>query len=363
MSGFDSIDDWFRDTPFISPSASGAKGFNTKRDKARSSGSHTPVRRGGHGLAGRKSRLANQASVRKKAPEVMVKITGSSKGLGTARNHIDYISRNGDVELMTEQGEVLKGNRAVREYKELLRMEQIPEESDKREFLHVIFSMPKDTSVSGLKEAVSSFCKEEFSNRRYVMAFHDDTDHRHVHVCVGTRDIERADEPRLSPRKADLRNWRESFAEQLRDVGIEAAASPRNVRFNHKKGRNFVVEKIDRSAAKPGGKSRQFSKVAVERTLEQASALRSGVRPSNPAQVSIEKSRTKVLDKWQEVLKREIGTGNTQGIAEVKNILAEGLKPVSSRAQDAYDSGIAKTHIEAEDKKQKGSSADIDLSH
>lgn len=361
--GFDSVDDWFRDTPFISPSAKGAKGFNAKRDKARSSGSHTPARRGGHGVIGRKSRLANQASVRKKAPEVMVKITGSSKGLGTARNHIDYISRNGDVELETEQGDLLKGNRAVREYKEWLRMEQIPEESGKREFLHVIFSMPKDTQVSGLKEAVSSFCKEEFSNRRYVMAFHDDTDHRHVHVCVGTRDIERADEPRLSPRKSDLRNWRESFAAQLRDIGIEAAASPRNVRFNHKKGRNFVVEKIDRSAVTPDGTVRPRSKVGAERTSAQDRALRSGARPVNPAQPSIEKMRTKVIGKWEEVLRRQIDTGNTQGAAEVKSIIADGLKPILSRSQENYDSRIAQSPVEVGDKKPKVSSVDFDISH
>ncbi|MCZ0211403.1 relaxase/mobilization nuclease domain-containing protein, partial [Streptomyces sp. UMAF16] len=326
-------------------------GFNTKRDKARSTGSFSPVRRGGHGLRGRKSRVANQASVRKKAPEVMVKITGSSKGLATARNHIDYISRNGDVELITEQGEILAGNRAIRDYKELLRLEQIPESSSKREFLHVIFSMPKDTQVSGLKEAVSNFCKEEFSNRRYVMAFHDDTDHRHVHVCVGTRDIERADEPRLSPRKSDLRTWRESFAAQLRDVGIEAAASPRNIRFNHKKGRNFVVDKIDSR-----GQSEVSKRMLTQEKLD--------ARPVNPAQASMEKIRTKVLSNWNDVLKQEIATNNTQGIAEVKSIIETGLRPVSSRSQDSFDEKI-KANTPSTDKQEKSSSAedDFDMSH
>lgn len=358
MAGFDIVDDWFKDAPFISPSTKGAKGVNTKRDKARSSGSSSPARRGGHGTRGRKSRAANLASVRRKAPEVMVKITGSSKGLATARNHIDYISRNGDVELINEQGESIQGNRAVRDYKELLRMEQIPENSSKREFLHVIFSMPKETPIKGLKDAVSNFCKEEFSNRRYVMAFHDDTDHRHVHVCVGTRDIDRADEPRLSPRKSDLRGWRESFAEQLRDVGIDAAASPRSIRFNHKKGRNFVVEKIDSSSSRNGQARR--SKVTSERSASQDDALRTGVRPVNPAQSRIESTRSKVLRNWQAVLQREIEAGNAAGIAEVQSLIESGQKPASSRSQDVFDSR-ASGQLTTGDQKPK-TSFDPDIS-
>jgi hypothetical protein len=46
------------------------------------------------------------------------------------------------------------------------------------------------------------------------MAFQGNTDHTHVHVCVNTRDIDRADEPRLSPRKADLFRWRLGFADK-----------------------------------------------------------------------------------------------------------------------------------------------------
>jgi len=358
--GFDSVDDWFSGNPFVSPSSKGAKGVSTKRDKARSSGSHAPSRRGGQGARGRSARSANQSSVRKKAPEVMVKITGSSKGLATARNHLDSISRNGDVELVTEQGESLKGNRAVRDYKELLRMEQIPEESNKREFLHVVFSMPKDTEVNGLKEAVSNFCKEEFGNRRYVMAFHADTDHRHVHVCVGTRDIDRADEPRLSPRKGDLRNWREDFAAQLRDVGIDAAASPRSVRFNHKKSKNFVVGKIDESAK--SDRTARPSKVVVARTQEQETALRTGVRPGNPAQPMIEQTRDKVLSKWQEVLNARIAAGDKQGAEEVKSIMEMGLKPVSSRQQDAFDDVVTVISDKNTVVKQKDVSDDFGIS-
>lgn len=347
MGIFDSVDDWFKDS-LGGVSRKGAKGFNTRRDKARSSGSSSPSRRGGKAsLVGRKARLANRASVKSKAPEVMVKITGSSKGLATARNHIDYISRNGAVELVDESGEVISGNRAVRDYKELLRIQQIPEESNKREFLHVIFSMPKNTPVDEMKEAVANFCKDEFSNRRYVMAFHDDTDHRHVHVCVGTRDIDRADEARLSPRKQDLRDWRMSFAAELRDVGIEAAASPRSVRFNEKKGRNFQVTQIDRASAKSSGeKSRPPSKVTTAAKHELSAALEKGVRPVNPAQVALEKSRDKVAGKWLEVLQADLSTQNAKGIGEVQKMLAEGEKAPSSRSQDAFDAAIKANVVE-----------------
>jgi type IV secretory pathway VirD2 relaxase len=44
----------------------------------------------------------------------------------------------------------------------------------------------------------------------------------HVHISVGA---EGRDGKRLNPRKEALHRWRETFAEKLRDRGIEAEAS------------------------------------------------------------------------------------------------------------------------------------------
>ena len=106
MAAFDSIDGWFDEGFRISQSRKAAKGYSSSRDKRRTSSSGSPSPRGGMSTSGGSGvKKANIKSVLSKAPEVMVKITGSSKGLNSAKNHIDYISRNGKIDLVDETGE------------------------------------------------------------------------------------------------------------------------------------------------------------------------------------------------------------------------------------------------------------------
>jgi hypothetical protein len=184
---FDSIDGWFE------------KGFRvrqqravtTRRDRVRAQCGYRPASNAGVKFsAGAKSQ--NVRSVIRRAPEVMVKVTGSSSGTRSVKDHLDYISRNGKLELTDENGESIQGRQALFDYRQQLKAAQIPDESKKREFLHVVFSMPAGTPANGTRDAVARFCQEEFANRRYVLALHDDTDHTHVHLCVNTRDIKRA---------------------------------------------------------------------------------------------------------------------------------------------------------------------------
>ncbi|MDC6409592.1 relaxase/mobilization nuclease domain-containing protein [Xylella fastidiosa subsp. multiplex] len=220
----------------------------------------------------------------RKAPEVMVKITGSSSGLATVKHHLDYISRNGKVELTNESGETIQGRDELKALREQMKASQVPNESNKREYLHVLFSMPPGTPEKAMREAVMQFCQEEFANRRYVAALHDDTDHTHVHVCVGTWDIDRADEPRLSPRKADLFRWRQGFADKLRENGIDAAASERRHRFNHRKPENPVVRQIRADNPKSAVyNERRAKEKALERAMKATARQETGsASPPHP---------------------------------------------------------------------------------
>ena len=75
------------------------------------------------------------------------------------------------------------------------------------------------------------------------MVLHTHQANPHVHLSVRA---EGKDGQRLNPRKADLRRWRETFAEKLRELGIEAEASPqitrggsrRTERLWHRKARD-----------------------------------------------------------------------------------------------------------------------------
>jgi hypothetical protein len=60
-----------------------------------------------------------------------------------------------------------------------------------------------------------------------VMVLHDHQANPHVHLSVRAASKQGK---RLNPRKADLQRWRETFAERLRERGIDAEASPQITR-------------------------------------------------------------------------------------------------------------------------------------
>lgn len=338
---------------------------NTNRDARRSVGGN-PAKRGNVNLS-KNAKSDNIKSVIRKSPEVVIKITGNSSGLKTVKHHLEYISRNGDVDLVDQDGNVIHGLKQIKDLRENYKNAQIPQESNKREFLHVMFSMPKGTSADDLKLAVKNFAKEEFSNRQYVMAFHGDTDKPHVHICINTRDFDRADEPRLSPRKADLAHWRQGFAEKLRELGVDAAASDRSTRFKYRKSEHSAIRQIraDNPTSPAFNKKRQEAKQfnrlinASEKpqsafvgalrpprtpkvydavTAELKAAIKSGQRPINPHSEAINKSQQKHLTAWREVARNLAKEGNQELSDQVNVLISDGSKDVISRNQALFDS-------------------------
>jgi hypothetical protein len=352
MAAFDPLDAWFEKGFRIRKQ----KPATVKGDRIRGGGGKRPIPIGHVRFSGN-AKTGNARAIVQRAPEVMVKITGSSSGTDTAKHHVDYISRNGDVELENERGEVIDRKDLMQE----LKASQVPSESGKREFLHVLFSMPPGTPEKELKDSVREFCKEEFANRQYVIALHRDTDHVHCHVCVGTRDIYRANEPRLSPKKADLSRWRLGFADKLREHGIDAAASERRHRFQHRRSEHPVIRQIrsenpdsavynQRRAEGQAGKAPRPPRVPkVYQALgeEIRVALLTGKRPENPAQGQIERNRDAARKVWQAVGK-ELEVGGQKGLADkVRALLRDAEKPIISRNQELFDQ--AKTRDKAKE--------------
>ncbi|MBY8609049.1 relaxase/mobilization nuclease domain-containing protein [Burkholderia arboris] len=167
------------------------------------------------------------------APEVMVKISNKAsgpQGMGVVRRHLKYISRNGCVELEDQDEYLITGRQALDALLEQWHVGGwgIPQESKRRETLNVLLSMPPGTGRQAVWDAARAFAHETFGDGRpYVFAKHDDEAHPHVHMSVHTRG---PDGRRLNPRKRDLHQWREAFAQQLRAHGIDANATPKMVR-------------------------------------------------------------------------------------------------------------------------------------
>jgi hypothetical protein len=139
-----------------------------------------------------------------------------------------------------------------------------------------MLSMPAGTPAHGLQEAVRAFARTELWNHRYVMVLHTHQANPHIHLAVRA---EGKDGRRLNPRKADLRRWRETFAERLRERGIEAEASPQITR-----GGSRRTERLWHRKARDEGRNR-------------------GPHEGEQAPVKLTRSRREAAQAWCEIAK------------------------------------------------------------
>jgi hypothetical protein len=174
------------------------------------------------------------------SPEVMVKVL--SQGAGTAKavaKHMAYLSRRGELELETDDGQQVQGTAAE---KDLLDDWEISSSGGRRyldrrsvatgkspRLVHkLMFSMPPGTPPDKVLEAVKALARNEFAlKHRYAMVLHTDEPHPHVHVVVKALG---EDGKRLNIKKPMLRRWRQEFARHLRDLGVDANATERGAR-------------------------------------------------------------------------------------------------------------------------------------
>ena len=178
------------------------------------------------GLARRAATIRSriQATVVRRAPQVMVKVTGGGRGMKAIAAHLRYISKNGRLDIEDELGQVSKGREAVRELAEDWRYggTLIDDVADRREAYNIMLSMPRGTDPLSVLRSAREFAQAELADHKYVMVLHDHQANPHVHISVRA---ESRHGKRLNPRKADLQRWRETFAEKLRGWGVDAEAS------------------------------------------------------------------------------------------------------------------------------------------
>jgi hypothetical protein len=165
-----------------------------------------------------------EATVVRRAPQVMVKVTGGGRGMKAIAAHLRYISKNGRLEIEDERGETMRGKDTLRELADDWRFggSLIQDTSDRREAFNIMLSMPRGTDPASVQWAAREFAKAELADHKYVMVLHDHQANPHVHISVRA---ESKHGRRLNPRKTDLHRWRETFAAKLQERGIEAEAT------------------------------------------------------------------------------------------------------------------------------------------
>jgi len=226
---------------------------------------HTP-KLAGAGIQERAHAIRQRihATVVRRAPQVMVKVTGGGRGMGAIAAHLRYISRGGRLSIEDDRGFEREGKEALRDLVEQWRVggSRIPEKSERREAFNIMLSMPAGTKADIVRSAAREFAKVELTNHRYVMVLHTHQANPHVHLSVRA---EGRDGQRLNPRKEDLRRWRETFAERLRGWGIEAEATSqvtrgtrhRNERVWERKTGGPREKRPERAQALPTGIRKQ----------------------------------------------------------------------------------------------------------
>ena len=171
-----------------------------------------------------------EATVVRRAQQVMVKVTGGGRGMQAIAAHFRYISKNGRLDIETDQGETLRGKNSVHELTDEWRYggSLIGDEGFRREAFNIMLSMPRGTDPLIVQKAARAFAQTELADHKFVMVLHDHQANPHVHLSVRAESMSGR---RLNPRKADLHRWRETFAEQLRGYGVEAEATRQATRL------------------------------------------------------------------------------------------------------------------------------------
>ena len=178
-----------------------------------------------------------EATVVRRAPQVMVKVTGGGRSMAAIAAHFRYISKNGRLDIEDQRGETMQGKDSLHHLADEWRMGgvRIPNDAEpgqRREAFNIMLSMPRGTDPLIVQRAAREFAQAELSDHKYVMVLHDHQANPHVHISV--RAVSRLGK-RLNPRKTDLHRWRETFAEKLRGYGVEAEATRQTTRGQHRK--------------------------------------------------------------------------------------------------------------------------------
>lgn len=213
------------------------------------------------------------ARVAKKAPEVVVKVSGSGKKPGQILAHMTYITRNGKVEAENERGERIEGLADVKEVFGEWGLDTSKGSLRQRaQTVNIVLSMPEGTDAEAVRSASREFAQLQFgTNHQYLMALHTDTKQPHVHLLVKAQGF---DMTWLKRSKADLQEWRDGFAQKMRDQGIEAEATPRRSRGVVRKAATQPMHHLAKTPKRSSVIQRKVEMAIKEIAGEQSDSLR-----------------------------------------------------------------------------------------
>ena len=124
-----------------------------------------------------------EAAVVRRAPQVMVKVTGGGRGMRAIAAHSRYTSKNGKLDIVDDRGEHLQGKDDLRGLVDDWRLGGTPidEVGFRREAFNVMLSMPRGIDPLYVLKAAREFAQAEFADHKYVMVL---TTTRPIRTCT-----------------------------------------------------------------------------------------------------------------------------------------------------------------------------------
>ena len=268
----------------------------------------------------------------RRTPEVMVKVLNrGGQDLKAIRRHLAYLTRGGDLEVETDDGQPLSGvdvdknllegwDLDLDEYRRKMELEAWPCRRPAKLVHKVMFSMPAGTPPGKVLAAVKNFAREEFAlKHRYAMVLHVDEPHPHVHMVLKAVSEQGV---RLNIRKTTLREWRRGFARHLRALGVPANATERAVRGQNRPPKLDGIYRAER---------RGESHHARDKAESVAQESLSGELRIESGRATLLETRKEVDRGWAAVGNILVVGGNSGLAAEVRRFAARMPPPRTER--------------------------------
>ncbi|MFB9047599.1 relaxase/mobilization nuclease domain-containing protein [Sphingobium indicum] len=308
-------------------------------------GAYVRIKPGGSGGGAARPMSMGQAEARaklerivRKAPEVMVKVSGKQYGAHHVAEHFGYVARHGKLAVRSSEGEIITEPdrlKAIAQDWAMLDEAMNEHGRERPTSMSLVLSMPGgSTDPETLHDAAQAFARILFEgNHAYMLALHTDTDHPHVHLTVAT---EGADGTRFNPRKADLHHMRETFAHELRARGVAAEATPRRARGHVQKRVRSAALHLD---ARLGAEGRRLN-LAQLNELRARSFVRAADQERRPEDVMALARQKQIRGAYAEAAVALAATGKPEDRAlgqEIAGFLAAMPPAVSRRLARARE--------------------------
>ena len=263
-------------------------------------------------------------------PQAVLKISSYSHGKTKASAHLKYINRQGNLDVEDPGGNKITDPMELKELMDEWAMD-FDKRKNSRDTVNIVLSAPKDSELGAVESSVRDFAQKTFGQTNdYLFAIHNDTDHPHGHLMVKMRGY---DGSKLDPQKEDLRQWREQFAESLRDHGVMVDASPRLFRGVGRKGTKQNVHHIRERGETPKVDKEAMNEIVTENIK--------GKDPKNKPWAKAAKAKTlKNKKELSELAQTASELADASGNAELKkaadsiNTFAENIKEPKTRAEE-----------------------------